>query len=180
VLLVYPESWQQRQAQQAQAERARRDQQISLLIVSQRLQNTLDRRIIKYQAQGLIGHAAGETHRDPGGGRAAGLSGELAAATGTAGTGGRLQNTLDRRIIKYQAQGLISGVQRTAQRQPQQQRPLVLSAPQSCPPQHITWVIKGGFYEKDDAAAVAGSQPTSSSRSDSRPSTPGAISRLVC
>lgn len=35
---------------------------------------------------------------------------------------------------------------------------LVLSATQSCPPQHITWVIKGGFYEKDDAAAVAGAE----------------------
>ncbi|MEB5974063.1 HofP DNA utilization family protein [Pantoea dispersa] len=36
-------------------------------------------------------------------------------------------------------------------------RSLVLSATQSCPPQQITWVIKGGFYEKD-AAAVAGAE----------------------
>ncbi len=32
---------------------------------------------------------------------------------------------------------------------------LVLSAARSCPPQQITWVIKGGFYETDDIAAVA-------------------------
>ena len=32
---------------------------------------------------------------------------------------------------------------------------VVLSAAQSCPPQQITWVIKGGFYETDDVTAVA-------------------------
>lgn len=32
---------------------------------------------------------------------------------------------------------------------------VVLSAAQSCQPQHITWVIKGGFYEMDDAIDVA-------------------------
>lgn len=30
---------------------------------------------------------------------------------------------------------------------------LVLHAPHSCPPQQITWVIKGGFYEMDDTVA---------------------------
>lgn len=28
-------------------------------------------------------------------------------------------------------------------------RSLILSALQSCPPQHMTWIIKGGFYEMD-------------------------------
>lgn len=32
---------------------------------------------------------------------------------------------------------------------------LVLSAVQRCPPQQITWVIKGGFYEMDDGTDVA-------------------------
>jgi len=34
-------------------------------------------------------------------------------------------------------------------------RTLVLSATQSCPPQQITWILTGGFYERDDASAVA-------------------------
>jgi pilus assembly protein HofP len=36
-------------------------------------------------------------------------------------------------------------------------RSVVLSAAQSCSPQLITWIIKGGFYEMDDVtdAAVA-------------------------
>ncbi|XXN63037.1 HofP DNA utilization family protein [Enterobacter ludwigii] len=34
-------------------------------------------------------------------------------------------------------------------------RTLVLNAVQSCTPQQITWVIKGGFYEMDDVTAPA-------------------------
>ena len=43
-------------------------------------------------------------------------------------------------------------------------RTLVLSAANSCSPQHITWVIKGGFYEKDDSAAVAGAEQSAARR----------------
>ncbi|KNC12729.1 hypothetical protein AC790_12105 [Pantoea sp. RIT-PI-b] len=35
---------------------------------------------------------------------------------------------------------------------------LVLNAAQSCSPQQITWVIKGGFYEMDDATDTAVSE----------------------
>ncbi|MGK3112573.1 HofP DNA utilization family protein [Candidatus Pantoea formicae] len=37
-------------------------------------------------------------------------------------------------------------------------RSLILRATQSCPPQQITWVIKGGFYEKDDTHLLPVSQ----------------------
>ncbi|MRS21064.1 DUF2531 family protein [Enterobacteriaceae bacterium RIT692] len=37
-------------------------------------------------------------------------------------------------------------------------RTLVLSAAQSCTPQQITWVIKGGFYEMDDVTDAAVSE----------------------
>ena len=37
-------------------------------------------------------------------------------------------------------------------------RTLVLSAAQSCKPQQITWVIKGGFYEMDDVTDAAVSE----------------------
>lgn len=37
-------------------------------------------------------------------------------------------------------------------------RMLVLSAAQSCTPQQITWVIKGGFYEMDNVTDAAVSE----------------------
>lgn len=37
-------------------------------------------------------------------------------------------------------------------------RTLRLTAAHSCPPQHITWSIKGGHNEKDGTAAVSGAE----------------------